>query len=232
MLAANTPRAFWQAIPQAAIADGYLNRWLIVNAGERSVNDNVVTEDVPEDIAQSLRDISLGGREAINVGMRPKGRQIPWASDDVRAAWAGMRDRLLPLIDSETTEGYLVGRTAEHAIRLATKHAIGRLGLDARVGMQDLHWGAALALASAKATIAGSAMMANTDHARLVLEIETFVRKKKSTTLSAMTGAVRNGDPQKRELALKELVQGDKIEVTRAAQPGGGRPRVDIRWIG
>jgi hypothetical protein len=232
MLAANTPRAFWQAMPQAAIADGYLNRWLIVNAGERAVNDNVVTEDVPEDIAQSLREISIGGREAVNVGMRPKGRQIPWASDDVRAAWAGMRDRLLPLIDSETTEGYLVGRTAEHAIRLATKHAIGSLGLDAKVGMQDLHWGAALALASAKATIAGAAMMANTDHARLVLEIETFVRKKKSTTLSAMTGAVRNGDPQKRELALKELVQGDKIEVTRAAQPGGGRPRVDIRWIG
>jgi hypothetical protein len=232
MLAANTPRAFWQAMPQAAIADGYLNRWLIVNAGERSVNDNVVIEDVPEDIAQSLREISIGGREAVSAGMRPKGRQIPWASDDVRAAWRGMRDRLLPLIDSETTEGYLVGRTAEHTIRLATKHAIGSLGLDAKVGMQDLRWGAALALVSARATIAGSAMMANTDHAKLVLDIETFIRKKKLTTLSELTQAVRNGDPQKRELALKELVQANRVEVTRAAPPGGGRPRVDIRWIG
>jgi hypothetical protein len=232
MLAANTPRAFWQAMPQAAIADGYLNRWLIVNAGERGVNDNVVTEDVPEDIAQDLREIALSGRESISIGMRPKGRQIPWASDDVRAAWAAMRDRLLPLIDSETTEGYLVGRTAEHAIRLATKHAIGRLGLDAKVGMQDLHWGAALALASAKATIAGAAMMANTDHARLVLEMETFIRKKKRTTLSELTQAVRNGDPQKRELALKELVQAERVERTMVAPSGGGRPRVDIRWIG
>jgi hypothetical protein len=76
MLAANTPRAFWQAMPQAAIADGYLNRWLIVNAGERSVNDNVVTEDVPEDIAQNLREIALGGRGGLDVGFRPKGMQI------------------------------------------------------------------------------------------------------------------------------------------------------------
>jgi hypothetical protein len=231
MLAANTPRAFWQAMPQSAIADGYLNRWLIVNAGERSVNNNVVTEDVPEAIARSLREIAIGGLDGISIGFRPEGRQIPWASDDVRAAWTRMRDCLLPLIDSETTEGYLVGRTAEHAIRLAAKHAIGRLGLDAAVGMQDLRWAAALALASARATIAGSAMMANTDHAKLVLDIETFIRKKKRTTLSELTQAVRNGDPQKRELALKELVLAERVEVTRVAPPGGGRPRVDIRWI-
>ena len=231
MLAANTPKMFWQALPQSTITDGYLNRWVVFEAAPRETNKNLVIEDVPAAITEKLFAIANGGRAGVNRGLRQKGRQIPWASDDVRKAWEAIRDRLLPMIDSETTEGFLLGRTAEHAIRFATKHAIGCLGADkAVVRMEDLEWGAALALESARATAEGAKKMANSDHGRLAEELRGIIRKAKKITLSELTRATRNADPLQRRRALADLVDTEEVEVTESKHKTA--KTTNIRWIG
>jgi hypothetical protein len=231
MLAANTPKGFWEALPESTIIDGYLNRWLAFVAAPRATNSNLVFADVPEDFTESLYTIAVGDREGVNLSLRPKARQIEWESDSVKTAWEAMRDCLLPIVDAETTLGHLAGRTAEHAIRLATKHAIGCLGPDkAVVRMNDLHWGAAVAIASVRVMAAGSKMMAGSDYAKLRNEIADFIHKNRRVTLQDLARSIRWAKPHERKNALDDLMQAGVVEEKTGASKGGRKPTV-YEWI-
>ena len=220
MLAANTPLSFWQALPEDAIANGYLNRWILFPAALRGTNDDVVFEGVPADITEHLTDIALVSRDVLARTNRPKARRLDWDNDGVHRAWKAMEAYLLPIFDGDTTLSHIVGRTAEHTIRLASKHAIGREGAGAKVRMDDLQWGASLAIASARAMLAGSEMMVSTEHAKLVRTIEALFRAKDEMSMSEVTRATRNATPREREDALKDLAAMGVIEAFDEATRG------------
>ena len=224
MLVANTPATFWESLPKEAIANGYLNRWLLVAAAPRESQD-VVHSEAPEEIVDSLHEIAnadVAGKLVLPGGATPY--MLPWADDGARDAWTAMESSILLSLDDETPTAYLMARTAEYTVRLASLHAIGCRGPHADVAMADLHWGASLAMASARLAIENAHRIGGGDYPKLLAAIEGYVRKRKTATRQEIANVTRGCRPKDRNDALGDLVGMERLRAET-------KPAL-YRWIG
>jgi Bifunctional DNA primase/polymerase, N-terminal len=100
MLVANTPGTFWESLPKEAIANGYLNRWLLIAAAARESQD-VVHSEAPEEIVES---------PARNRQRRRSGKSRPsWRRRTLHAA-VGRRRRQGRLDSNGKQHPALLGR--------------------------------------------------------------------------------------------------------------------------
>jgi len=161
----STHEQFYSALENGAVADGTLNRFLIVEGVRRPkrVKPDVEREIVPQHVIDDLRDVYLASGEmpalsrndvSANPADLGRTRRIGWGPG-AEGAWEAFGAEIEQRMFDVPAEADLLGRTVEMAVRIATIVAAGR-GSD-RVSVEDIAFGIAMARQSADTMIAGAA---------------------------------------------------------------------------
>jgi hypothetical protein len=90
--------------------------------------------------------------------------------------------------------------------------------------MADLHWGASLAMASARLAIENAHRIGGGDYPKLLAAIEGYVRKRKTATRQEIANVTRGCRPKDRNDALADLVGMERLRAET-------KPAL-YRWIG
>lgn len=164
---ASTPEQFYASMEGAALEDGTLNRFLLMNGrgdvGE--VDPELEATEVPFMVADCLKSIYYRSGDMAttyrnDAGTDPSAsgalRQLTWCPDGSHAAYKAFSKEMEKLMGGEPEVGAFYARSAEIALRIATIVAIGRLD-DDQVRKSDMEYGIDLAWRSAKAMATGAA---------------------------------------------------------------------------
>ena len=232
LLGANVPEGFYEALQSDGVDSGFMNRLLIAEAAPRVTNDDCADTVVPPDLADCLKEIALDGRtgELSAFSRPPAERKVPWESGAVEREWRKIRTAAYAAIDSGAKDGALFGRTAEYAARLATLHALSLCGPEATVTLEDLEWGAAWAIDSARKMQDGAAnMMARNDHERMVNEVKSIIRKAGELSKNDLARRAQHISSRDRD-AIVQLVTAELVDEGDA--PTKTKPKRLYRWVG
>lgn len=230
----STSEEFYRALEAADVDNGVLNRFMLLSTSVRPEDRDPALDpsEVPTAISDRLRAIGAHSGEAffasLNVS-RCTGPQvvIPWSDAAAKAVYADLSRRVVDLGDTSPGHAAFYGRTAEMALRLATIRAIGRSPF-AMVTVEDMQWGADVALWSADAMIKGAAEhMAENEHQAMAQRVLKVIREaggkiKKRDLWRRMDHVMRWQDLDN---LIKSLVVAEQVKRVSAA-PGrmGGRP--------
>lgn len=154
---------FYDALSDADTQNGLLNRFIILNSPKRPerTKPNMDRMEVPQEIADAVNNLyyRLGELEAEqfhgagNTETTAPPIMVPWGDSVAESVFDKFQRYITEWMDAvPDDEKYLV-RTAEMAIRIATIRAAG---IDLRnpvIRKEDMTWGAALAMQSAKIMI-------------------------------------------------------------------------------
>lgn len=229
----SNPDEFWGALSGSDASNGFLNRFLVVEARTKPMARSRVADPsiVPDGIRDGLRDIYLRQGDFAAAFLNradeaPKCDIIPWSDPSVSAARIDYANALEEEAEKYPDRAPFLARTAEMAVRLATIRAVGCDAAYPEVGMEDLDWGIALARHSADAMMKGvlENIAENDDQQnyKLVRGIVTKGQKMARTELyNALGGRIR-----KRVLdeIIDGLVEAGEIEVAKVKKEGSDRP--------
>ncbi|MFG1340386.1 bifunctional DNA primase/polymerase [Xanthobacter autotrophicus] len=235
---ASTPGAFYSALSSASVNDGFLNRFMLAMAGPRSGAQEVdpAMRAVPAHIARGVAALipvespnSIPLDSAISSA---PGRCLEWASSDMKQVALDFEEAVLA--DADAGDGLvksLTGRVFEYAVRLASIHAVSRTGLHARVGMEDVAWGAAWARESAEHMIvqARSLMSASDYEAKLNL-IRNAIRDAGTIGKRELLRQVRSIAARERDDIIRHLIESGEVLAVKIET--NGRHANGWKWIG
>lgn len=155
---------FFAALSASDAAAGSLNRWLVMRAAPRDLDDirtpspNLLMP--PRGLVTALRSLlrdplpnqntTGGALDLVHDGHPASPYQNRWAPGPAEGIYERLRRAVLTLQDDFPKAANCYGRTAEMAVRLAAVHAISRRGRTADVDEEAIRWGATLALQSAR----------------------------------------------------------------------------------
>lgn len=235
---ASTPGAFYSALSSASVNDGFLNRFILAMAAPRAGAQEVdpAMRGVPDHIVRRVA--ALIPSEAPNTIpldsaiSSASGRCLEWASPDMKQVALDFEEAILA--DADAGDGIvksLTGRVFEYAVRLASIHAVSRAGLHARVGIEDLSWGAAWARESAEHMIvqARSLMSASDYEAKLNL-IRNAIREAVTLGKRELLRQVRSVSARERDDIIRHLIEADEILAVKIGTEG--RTATGWKWIG
>ena len=221
--------------------NGFMNRFLIAPAAPRSPKANAVeVTPVPQVIVDTLTGMvpelpgNLGGLLGVFSSIaKVQERQLGWGPG-AEAAADDLDEAILTIMDAKPPGYQLLGRTFEYAVRLAGVHAVSRGGALARVEMDDLSWGAAWALDSARSMMDAAAnLMARNEYEANVNAIKAVIREAGTIRKRDVLRKVQNINARERDGIIDQLAEAEVIEKL-SVKPGekGGRPTMAYRWIG
>ncbi|MCW2286091.1 hypothetical protein M2323_003928 [Rhodoblastus acidophilus] len=160
VLGASVHCEFYGALGSKDATNGFLNRFLLLSSTSPIAfgDPDGDSREVPQPIIDRLRELydhcdGAGAPHGIALAdpslLDQSGKiLIAWESDAVRAEFRDLQ-RLAIEKGARADTAELYGRTAEIAVRLATIHAVSRVGLRAKLTGEDLAWGRELAFWSA-----------------------------------------------------------------------------------
>ena len=227
----STPEEFFEGLEGADIRNGFLNRFLVLSTGKKSVDrDPLHDGKVPQELAlaivtlrNKLLQVNPDAPPAIGAPREPK--QMVWNGG--RGAWLALNAELEKLKSDPDKEPFYA-RTGEIAIRLATIHAVGCNRLE--VEKEDMEWGAALAMWSATnmARVTSGYMAENESqkmYNRVLRMIEAAPDRSlhRRVLLQKLRGAVKQRDLEE---MLKGAIDGGMIEEIKKIPLQGGKPSV------
>ena len=188
LFGASTHEQFYTALENGAVADGTLNRFLIVEGDRRPkrVKPEAAREIVPAALIERLKEIynasgtmSAARRNDVHFDPVTSSGSIVdmrWGEGAERA-WVAYSHDVETLMSDKPAEADLRGRSAEMAIRIATIVAVGRGSSTVDVG--DVKYGIAMAHRSAETMIAGAAdFMAENEQEANWQKIVRMIREK------------------------------------------------------
>jgi hypothetical protein len=154
---ASTPEDFFEALDGGDVSNGFLNRFTLLTVASRT-EDREPKEPplvVPEKLSESLRRLFGGGNPLVvasklhetDVEIEPF--VIPWGPG-AEAVYTGFQREILAWQDRDADAENFIGRAAEMAVRMATIRAGGRDPVMPRISEDDMQWGRAVALWSAR----------------------------------------------------------------------------------
>ncbi len=154
---ASTPEDFFEALDGGDVSNGFLNRFTLLTVASRT-EDREPAEPplvVPEKLSESLRRLFGGGNPLVvasklhetDVEIEPF--VIPWGPG-AEAVYTGFQREILAWQDRDADAENFIGRAAEMAIRMATIRAGGRDPVAPKISEDDMQWGRAVALWSAR----------------------------------------------------------------------------------
>lgn len=234
---------FYAALQSDDVANGFLNRFLVLATQAKPEEvDNPLSDDVvPQaEIVQPLTEIGATTYDP----KRPRSGsattdgwvadvQVPWGDPAARSAYRALRKDL----DAREGGNKLLSRVPEMAVRLATIRAIGRNPRTPRVAVDDMIWGAELAMWSGERMASdAAAYMVESEHQGRANEIIRHLKGAKSgrMTQTELSRKVKNkfSSRQIREV-LESLQDADTVEIVRQTpEKGAGRPTDWIIWKG
>jgi hypothetical protein len=235
---------FYQALQGADIANGFLNRFLILStqAKPEEVDPELPDDEVPTQLVDLLQRIGASGYDTSRPSRQATAAwvaevKMDWASAEARLIYRDFRKRLVEHKD----DAKLLSRAAEMAVRLATIRAIGRDGgkpaiFAPSVNIEDITWGCELAMWSAQRMIADTAAyMVESDHQGRVQEVLRHLREAGGRiTLNDLGRKLKNKfDAPTLRKALESLELSDQVEIVRVpAEPPAKKPTDHIRLTG
>lgn len=154
---ASTPEDFFEALDGGDVSNGFLNRFTLLTVASRT-EDREPKEPplvVPEKLSGSLRRLFGGGNPLVvasklhetDVEIEPF--VIPWGPG-AEAVYTSFQREILAWQDRDADAENFIGRAAEMAVRMATIRAGGRDPVMPRISEDDMQWGRAVALWSAR----------------------------------------------------------------------------------
>lgn len=234
---------FYAALQSADIANGFLNRFLVLPTMNKpeEVEPELDDDDVPPALIEGLQRVGYtpAGWDAANSGRsdwKPY-RRFTWAGDEVSQAYKGLQRSV-----RDHPEGSkLLSRTAEMAVRLATIRAIGRDAMNPSVAgplvsLEDFAWAAELAMWCGQRMVDDAASyMVESDHQGRVNEILRHIKGAKRGQLT-QTDLYRKVKHKFNAAAitdvLRSLQESEQIEITRHRADGAKKPTDVIRYLG
>lgn len=228
---------FYAALQSNDIANGFLNRFLILSTQQKpeEVEEPLSDDEIPEKyIIEPLRQISSSNydprRTKAHDLLEPAVR-LDWACADARLTYRGFKKS----IEQRAADAKLLSRTPEMALRLATLRAIGKGSLlTPRVHVDDIVWGCELALWSAERMIADAALyMIESEHQGQANEVLRKVKELGRASMTTLNRALKNKYPApKLRMIIEGLIDAEYVEVVRVKHEGAGRPTDFIRYVG
>lgn len=154
---ASTPEDFFEALDGGDVSNGFLNRFTLLTVASRT-EDREPKEPplvIPEKLSESLRRLFGGGNPLVvasklhetDIEIDPF--VIPWGPG-AEAVYTAFQREILAWQDRDADAENFIGRAAEMAVRMATIRAGGRDPVAPKISVDDMEWGRAVALWSAR----------------------------------------------------------------------------------
>lgn len=238
ILGASTGQGFFEALTEANLADGFINRLIVVEGGKPGArNLDPARLALPPLLADELKAAfeaagagNLAGATSRLASTRPTMQTVPWADEAAMLAWLRITDWEDDARDAGR-EG-ITGRAAANTQVVATIRALSRDAKMPAVSAEDIAWAWSFVLASIETVERGAREnMAGSEFESLVKAIEAAVTKAGANGLPRSVLLRQRGVgkhlPQMVDAALKRLEETDVI--FKDMRPGtGGRPGLRI----
>jgi hypothetical protein len=227
----STPEEFYGALKSEDVGNGFLNRFLIIETGERGPeNDPPAGSDkIPTSLQAKLQGLYRPTPFSLPVfSTSPSGQLEP----EIKLEWGPGAHEIYTALSKRTDDEQdeqqrkLKGRAAEIAIRIATIRSAGR-GSSA-IGADDMQWASDLATLSAETLCTGVAkhMVVPLEFAEMCPEMIRRVRDRggevseRDIKRSFEKHAKRGGDI---DGALRHLVESGQLNKVVMKPKSGGR---------
>lgn len=228
---------FYAALSGADIANGFLNRFLVISTQQKpeEVEPELDDDEVPGALVDWLQRIAVTdpGRAQRPDGWKAEVK-VDFDSRETRKIYEAFRKRI---VTGSAEEAKLLGRIPEMSLRLATIRAIGRVKIGVPViCAEDMIWGTELALWSGQGMIADAASyMVESEYQGRALEVLRYIKAapKRRLTLTDLSRKVKHKyDGATLRKILDGLRDSDQVEVTKFTAPGAKKPTETIQYIG
>jgi hypothetical protein len=239
LLGMSTPEEFFGALTGLDAANGVLNRFLIFPNPVRPRTSKPAYDpaEVPAGICEGLRMIrEAGGPLAIvNVGLFDADpaaflQRCGWG-EGAEAVYQAFAAEIDARGDGDAAFAAFWSRAAEYAVRLATIHAVGRVGMATEVTAESIEWGIAVARASfAYALEAARDYLADTDAQARAQEIVRVLKARRGRATHRELYKALDHKYSSRDVrdTLQVLIESGRVEVREEPNPQG-RPTLWYR---
>jgi len=228
----STPDEFYGALKSEDIGNGFLNRFLIIETGERGPENDPPpgSDKIPTSLQAKLRELFQPTPFSLRVfSETPSGQLEP----EIRLQWGPGAKEIYTALSKRTDDEQdeqqrkLKGRVAEIAIRIATIRCAGRES--STISADDIQWACDLATLSAETLCAGVAkhMVVPLEFAEMCAEMVRRVRDRggemsERDIKRSFEKHVKRGDDING--ALKHLVESGQLDKVVTKPVKGGRP--------
>lgn len=239
LLALTTPE-FWETVGSAAVRDGFLNRFLIVESDiGRQVGEMVQRTAPPEVLATWARAMHADTEGALgqtgNATLEPAA-QVVQIDQAAQALFRAFAAECIALMDTHEQDGLaeMFGRSAEMAMRIALVCAVARCAEAAqvRVAVQDAQWGIDYVRFHSTRTakrLAQTLFDSEFEGVKLaVMQVIRKARSKGATQAEIDRGCrkYRALDDRQQKMLLQSLAAVEEaVRVTFQPHSGRGKPR-------
>ncbi len=243
LLALTTPE-FWETVGSAAVRDGFLNRFLIVESDiGRQVGEPAQRIAPPEVLATWARAMHAATDGALgqtgNATLEPAA-QLVEIDEAAHKAFRAFAAECIELMDRHEADGLaeMLGRSAEMAMRIALVCAVARCAEAAqvRVAVQDAQWAIDYVRFHSERTVARLvATLFDSEFEGVKLATEQFIERGKAkgaTQAEIERGCrkFRQSDDRQQKMILQSLAAVEKV-VRVTFQPHSGRGRARDAWV-
>jgi hypothetical protein len=227
----STPAEFHAALQGENVANGFLNRFLVLSCGGRVADTDPVLDPatVPSSLAEALAELYVwsGPESLLSIGDPVADYApdiLPWSSAGARECYREFGYAVEQHTEADPHMADFMARCAETAIRLATIRAASRWGHGARIDVCDMEWGAGIAWTATQALGANlREFMPENERSRIAGRIADFIRRKGPVKVrniqQFLKGRIRS--PEIRDM-LAQLVEAGEVENTPEGYKSAG----------
>jgi hypothetical protein len=222
ILGVSTPDEFYSALQGESVANGFLNRFLVLQSDVRATDvEPAGLPGLSGGLRDTLRQLYLwSGPESLLRIADPEARYkpdiLPWASQNAAQAYADFVSDLERQMDERPDIVPYVARCGEIAVRLATIRAAGRFGRGASISLDDMTWAARLAWEAGQAVTAAVAdRMPETERGIFADRLLGIIRRRGPITVRDIQQQFR-GRLRSAEIKdiVRQLLEAEQIAVT------------------
>lgn len=212
----STPTTFYRGLTEETLSDGFVARLVVVEAKVRPERHDAPPLMVtPASLIKMLKEAraalpvsDTAKANWCNANMRPHLYTIPWADEAAEMKWLSIEDWQYEQIEEHGAHDGLIGRTAEHVVKIATVRALSNNPSDPRVTVEDVEWAYAVVQRSIDSLDAGAREhMAGSQFEELCKAILSALRRTKDGSL-----------PQSKLVAAKGVSKADDRMVKAALE--------------
>lgn len=244
LLGLTTPEPLWDSLNSGSIEDGSLARFLIFTARESYAKRNktpALASDIPPRLLDGLKAIAgatAGGNIADLSLASPTPRVVPYAPgvEAMVDALEDDKDVKLRAFESDGRDhlNAVIGRTVEHALKLALVSAISANPINPVIRQRDLEWGWTVATYNADHIIEeAESRIANNETERMTNKLLDQITKagRKGISMSQLTHKSRWLKARERQEILDTLQIAGLIQIEKVQSDGAGRPSYICRAV-
>lgn len=148
----STPTTFYKGLTEETMTDGFIARLIVIEAKTRPERRDAPPLLVtPPSLSKMVKEwheglpvAPLAKANWNNPNMRPSLYTVPWADEAAERRWIAIEDWQYQQIEEHGAHDGMIGRTAEHVVKLATVRALSRNPKQPAVCVEDVDWAYAI----------------------------------------------------------------------------------------